>query len=127
MSDGQFQISDEMAEYYMPESTKPLLKRADAYIEEEKLKGMTGVELIAKERLEHKVKHGRTIKFDQEFNDKYQLVTAAQALIEGDVEWMPSDWDRSVCEKMCNKSYKDRLIMAGALLAAELDRLNFNK
>ena len=36
---------------------------------------------------------------------------------------MPSDWDDTISLKMCSKSYKERLIIAGALIAAELDRL----
>lgn len=35
----------------------------------------------------------------------------------------PTGWDKSIWAKMCSKSYKERLIMAGALIAAELDRL----
>ena len=33
------------------------------------------------------------------------------------------NWDEDLWQKMCNKSYKDRLIIAGALIAAEIDRL----
>jgi len=41
------------------------------------------------------------------------------------VTWFtPKGWDHKIWEKMCHKNYKKRLIIAGALIAAEIDRLN---
>lgn len=95
---------------------------------------MTGIELIAKERQEQIEKHGRTIESDVNCNNHYQLSQAASLLI-GEVliedyeaspsEMCPSEWDEGIWEKMCRKPYKDRLIIAGALIAAELDRIEF--
>lgn len=36
---------------------------------------------------------------------------------------VPQKWDREKFIKLCTKSRKERMIIAGALLAAELDRL----
>ncbi len=36
---------------------------------------------------------------------------------------MPKEWDKTITEKMLNKNYKQRLVIAGALIAAEIDRL----
>lgn len=85
---------------------------------------MTGIELIAQERLEQKTKHGRTLQRDCNENKDLQLSQAAEALIEGDLSWMPDSWEEAICARMIGKSYRERLIIAGALIAAELDRLN---
>jgi hypothetical protein len=50
---------------------------------------------------------------------------AAQALIEGDATWIPDNME--TLKKAISKSYKDRLIIAGALIAAEIDRLNYKE
>ena len=34
----------------------------------------------------------------------------------------PERWDFQIWEKMCRKSKKDRFVIAGALLKAEIDR-----
>lgn len=58
-----------------------------------------------------------------------QLSIAAYMLLsvdyeEGiDSESYPFGWDADICNKMINKSYEERLIIAGALLAAEIDRI----
>ncbi len=85
----------------------------------------TGIELIAIERQEQIEKHGYTISRDVESNSSYeQLVQAAKSLIGhpsfGDrpMMWSANSWDR-----MRHKTYKQRLIIAGALIAAEIDRL----
>lgn len=88
----------------------------------------TGIELIAKERKEQIEKHGRTIEQDVQQNRQDQLSKAAIMLLSVDYEEgidpksYPSGWDQEMCLKMINKSYKERLVIAGALLAAELDR-----
>ncbi len=88
----------------------------------------TGIELIAKEREEQIKKHGRTIRSDVAQNDNDQLETAAMMLLaqdfeEGiDSESFPDGWDVEACKKMLSKSKRERLIIAGALIAAALDR-----
>jgi len=124
MSDGEFQIpADIWPNLSMKE--QEVLSRLNW----EQLKGkpMTGIELIAQERLEQKVKHGRSVKYDAQINQFGELKDAAVALIEGDIEYMPAEWDQTICNYMMRKSLKERLIIAGALIAAELDRLNFKE
>lgn len=89
-----------------------------------------GIELIAIERQEQIEKHGRTIESDVLYNKHYQLVNTAKHLLnifeeydESDMELAPDDWDKKIYRKMLLKPYKERLIIAGALIAAEIDRL----
>lgn len=89
---------------------------------------MTGIELITKERQEQIEKHGRTPQYDIEVNNDEQLTEAAFVLmaeIPDDIkpELCPEGWDEAIWIKMVNKPYKDRLITAAALIAAEIDRL----
>lgn len=95
----------------------------------------TGIELIAEERREQIEKHGRTIESDAIKNKKFELSNAAAVLATEQgiftsrkrLTMMPDDWDDNVCIKMCRKSHKERLIIAGALIAAELDRIQWNE
>lgn len=90
-----------------------------------------GVMQIAFERMEQIEKHGRALLLDAEENNNNQLSLGALMLLsvdyeEGiDSEAYPDGWDKDICLKMINKSYKERLIIAGALIAAEIDRLNY--
>ena len=91
----------------------------------------TGIELIAEERQEQIEKHNRTIESDIKNNGAFQLSKAAAALIHPDFRTakdrfrvMPNEWDDLITLKMCRKSYEDRLVIAGALIAAEIDRIN---
>ena len=89
----------------------------------------TGIELIAIERQEQIEKHGYTIErdvdsYDFENNDGlYELPVMAIAAIEGNDGHAPAGWDLVLVQKICDKEYKDRLIIAGALIAAEIDRI----
>ncbi len=89
----------------------------------------TGIELIAIERQEQIKKHGYT-NIEDERNDGGQLSYAAEMLLaqeheEGiDSACFPDGWSHDICVKMLSKPYKARLIIAGALIAAEIDRLN---
>lgn len=107
----------------------------------------SGIELITIERQEQIEKHGRTIQRDidnnsgkyeidgEQFNEP-QLPHGAQLLLYPDHEelirphllnanvvFIPYGWDKEIWLKMVNKPYKERLIIAGALIAAEIDRL----
>ena len=89
---------------------------------------MSGIELIAKERKEQIEKHGRTIESDVEINQRGELSAAAATLISASgirFKVIPIGWDNFLWKKMCDKPYKDRLIIAGALIAAEIDRIQF--
>jgi len=88
---------------------------------------MSGVELIAKEREEQIEVHGCSIEYDCANNFEGQLVYAAHVLLEGNDEErlgyeVPVGWGEVLWDKMLRKNYRDRLVMAGALIAAELDR-----
>lgn len=107
---------------------------------------MTGIELIAQERAEQIEKHGRTIENDAIINNGVyeiegetfyvpQLAHAAHLLVEPDGSmlreqqyldtFIPHGWDKEIWDKIVKKPYKERLIIAGALIAAEIDRLNY--
>jgi len=95
----------------------------------------TGIELISEERGEHFTKHRISIGLDKIYNSEYQLCTGAARLLfspidegfdmvkEADI-FIPEMWDKELWVKMCSKTYKDRLIIAGALIAAEIDRIS---
>lgn len=97
---------------------------------------MTGLELITQERHEQITKHGRTIEQDKAQNNECQLTDAATALVIAVPEGMenaylqchgnfpPVGWNREIWNNMLKKPYKERLVIAGALIAAELDRIN---
>lgn len=88
----------------------------------------TGIELIAQERQEQIEKHGRSVELDTVLNGDNQLSYAAVLLLKKDTHSylnrkMPIGWDKDIWDKMFDKPRKERLIIAGALIAAELDRL----
>lgn len=88
------------------------------------MKRKTGVELIAEERHEQLVKHEYTVESDRATNTRGQLASAAAALITEDLSFVPKDWNEELVDYMVTKGYLDRLIIAGALIAAEIDRIN---
>lgn len=86
----------------------------------------TGIELIAEERDEQIKKHHFTVEEDVQVNDQQQLAIAAMWLIDGSIEkqnYCPAEWDSDIWQRMARKSYRERLIIAGALIAAEIDRI----
>lgn len=83
----------------------------------------TGIELIAIERQEQIEKHGRTIAKDVIENPNEELKYGAMAALEGYEFLFPIDWADDICRIIANKSYRKRLIIAGALIAAEIDRI----
>ena len=91
---------------------------------------MTGIELIAKERQEQIEKHGRTVALDDEMNQGGQLPWAAAHLLAKDFseqleDCCPDGWDEEIWDKMVGKTRIERLSIAGALCAAEIDRLQY--
>ena len=87
----------------------------------------SGIELIAQERAEQISKHGRTIEQDVAENQLSQLVDGAIGLLKTKRSQrdMPSYWSVEIWQKMINKSELERLIISGALIAAEIDRLQY--
>lgn len=90
---------------------------------------MTGIELIAKERQKQIEKHGFTgvhHRSHPEWYDENQLIQAARYLSTYHCrigQWYPFNWDRDWFYELCARSYEERIIIAGALIAAEIDRL----
>lgn len=92
----------------------------------------TGIELIADERQEQIEKHGYDKQFIEDNPEYYaakELAFVAQIVLatefeEGiDPNIYPESWPAEDIDKILRKPYKERLIIAGALLAAEIDRL----
>lgn len=92
---------------------------------------LDGAAEISKERQEQIKKHGYDYGHDNKINDNQQLSLAALMLLSVDYEEgidpksYPDGWDEDICDKMIRKPRKERLIIAGALIAAEIDRLNY--
>ena len=90
----------------------------------------TGIELIAEERQEQITKHYRTVDRDVEENDSDNeigcspLILGAIAIIRAEDSEAPARWDLTIVQRMVDKPYKERLVIAGALIAAEIDRIN---
>lgn len=87
-----------------------------------KLKEMTGLELIAKERKEQIEKHGWNAEHDDQHREEQLTGVALYALTE-DIDFWPDDWDDDVLIKIAAKNAKEKLAVAGAMIAAEIDRL----
>lgn len=89
----------------------------------------TGIELIAQERAEQKEKHGFSNDYQKnhpEYYEKQELAIAAREMLntQPGIESFPESWDNhDMIKRMVAKSYKERLIIAGALIAAEIDRV----
>lgn len=93
------------------------------------INGMMAIQL---ERRDQLTKHGRTIEQDVEQNTMHQLIEAATALLELGhftntdlLVTLPINWNLETWTHMMGKPYKERLVIAGALIAAEIDRLNY--
>lgn len=103
----------------------------------------TGIELITEERQKQIDKHGFTAEHhalnSEKWYDKNQLTACAALLLyrfdpedEGLKESIImlgepqlKNWDLDWFRNMMDRSDNERLIIAGALIAAELDRLNY--
>ena len=95
---------------------------------------MNGLESVSKERQDQLTKHKRSIEDDIKYNYQYQLVDAASVLSmpvpddmikiyqESYADNLPEGWDKEIWKKMVMKPYRERLIIAAALLVAEIDR-----
>jgi len=88
----------------------------------------TGIELIAIERKEQLSKHGRSIDYDANKNSNGEMRYAAKYLLALNnykpvSEW-PSKWDLGYKNYLdTHKTDIEKLVIAGALIAAEIDRL----
>jgi hypothetical protein len=93
---------------------------------------MTGAELIVQER-QHQIDKGNTLELDKLNNDENQLVDAISVLVTDPPEelreyWLESNetppvgWDYSIWNSLLRREYSERIIIVGALAAAEYDR-----
>ena len=82
----------------------------------------TGIELISEERQEQIEKHGWDLKHDELYTNEELLKAALFCINQKIFEW-PFFWTMKFRTKICNKSRIDQLKVAGALIAAEIDRL----
>lgn len=94
----------------------------------------TGIELIADERKEQIERFGFTGEHHvnhPEWYEEEQLLSASHMLSQyekdNDITYLyrdivPLNWSKDWWQKMCDKPKRERIIIAGALLAAELDR-----
>lgn len=84
----------------------------------------TGVELIAEERQEQIEKHKWDIEHDACYHNE-ELITAALFCIDPwRFEW-PWGWIENFRTKIRYKNRINQLKVAGALIAAEIDRLQY--
>jgi hypothetical protein len=96
----------------------------------------TGIELIAEERNEQITKHYRSVEHDVAVNKDEQLIRAAnQLLMDNEIfgtdeqrmkvlmSMVPVGWNPDIYKKMISKPFKERLVIVGALIAAEIDRI----
>lgn len=85
--------------------------------------GSIGVAAIALERRKQIAK-GRSLEYDKQWKLE-QLKVGAVALLVADTMLLdtPTGWDEEAFKNLRRKPYKDRLRIAGAFIAAELDRI----
>src|SRR5687768_4545537 len=82
----------------------------------------TGAELIAEERREQIEKHGFDIKNDEHYSNNELIKAALFCINPYQFEW-PFYWGESFRDKILAKQdITDRLKVAGALIAADIDR-----
>lgn len=81
----------------------------------------TGIELIAKERQEQIEKHGFTAEHDKQYIHG-ELTDAAHFALT--LQGWPRTWSEKHKNIIKMKPYKERCVIAAALLVAEIDRLN---
>jgi hypothetical protein len=92
-----------------------------------------GVALIAKERLKQIEKYGFTVQHyenNPELYHKKQLQQCAVSLLVHELpsygeadKHIPEGWNQDWFIKMTKKPLLERLIIAGALIASEIDRI----
>lgn len=87
----------------------------------------SGLELIELERNKQIYLKGydsEWIKSHPGYYDKGQLVRAAAYTLFGGTNYIPENWPESDVISLSHKLDKEALIVAGALIAAEIDRIN---
>lgn len=87
-----------------------------------------GSKLIAEERQKQIDKHGFTAEHHVNHPEWYEMDQLSRAavsiLMPYEISLSPDNWDMEWFRNLKSRTKKERLIIAGALIAAELDRLN---
>ena len=88
-----------------------------------------GINAIVIERSEQVARKGYTPIWDVKHRSEkkggwFPLVFAAYGMLNPNVGSQPEFMDKEAWEKIVNKPYRDRLVVAGALIAAEIDRFD---
>lgn len=85
----------------------------------------SAIERITNKRHSQIYKHGYDLKHDVKFNRKGQLLDAARILIRKNPgnELQPAGWTFEIWQRMISKPLTERLVIAAALIAAEIERL----
>lgn len=81
---------------------------------------LTGIELIVNERKEQLEKHGYSLERDSIY-DNQELIKFSGSIIYENIDLYP--WNRTLFQHIKIKPRIEQLAIAGALIAAELDRL----
>lgn len=99
----------------------------------------TGLNYIVDARIKQLLK-GRTVELDVEHNKDNQLIIAAHLIANYTIEEADDQsinflidlselaclgWDRTYLVDLLHKPYVERLAIAGGLIAAEIDRINY--
>lgn len=87
------------------------------------MKRRSGVDLISIERSEQTLKHNYDADHDDSINSEGQLEKVAMYLLSGNDKYFPSNWGNDTQLKFFKKDRIEQLKIAGALIAAEIDRL----
>lgn len=82
----------------------------------------TGIQLITEERKEQIEKHGWDLANDMDYG-RNELVKAALFCISPKFFEWPFNWTEEFRKKIIKKNRVDQLKVAGALIAAEIDRI----
>jgi len=104
-----------------------LIELAERVIAEPEVKPIEsfseGIDLITKEREEQILKHGFTRAHDNEHVDE-ELLKAAIFILTENWDWFPAKtWKIEWGARFLDKGKLEKLAVAGALVAAEIDRL----
>jgi hypothetical protein len=94
-------------------TTQPKSRREDS---------CKGLPLILSARSKQFTK-GFSSKRDLKANSQGELLQAAKFYITGDPQFYPQGWSEEQKKKFDEQSHKERLAIAGAFIAAELNRI----
>ena len=83
----------------------------------------TAKELIDQELKEQREKHGYDLTHDVQVNNECQLYHAAIKIQGSELNPPPENWNTFIWNKITGKPKKERLIISGAFLKAEIERL----